>query len=563
MRSLIGLGACLMTACALLLAPQPAAAQDYFSEDFRPVLVVSVASVDEVMDDFNWLTKSAGFEDEGRFFGMMGMSFVGGWEKKSPAGMVVGTDGEEFTPLVFIPVRDIEAMFDVLEQNTGQRPEEEDEGLYVFEGPAETVYIREENGYAFFTKFPEDLEDLPGDPAGLLGDLPSEYTMAAKVYVQNVPEAHRQFALDSMQQGMEMGLSQRPGETDEQFEMRSTVARLQMQQIVDVINAIDQLQIGLSINDHDEQTYLDITVTALEDTKLAEQIASMADAQTLHSGFLLPGAAVTLNFVSDMGAEDIERTLTMLEQAEKSAIQGLENSEEIESDKQREAAAEVISGLFQVVGDTVRQGHIDGGAALVLENGSLTFVAGGTVADGGAMEQQFDRLVDLAEDEPDFPGVEREVLDYQGVIFHRIVVPVEDDREAQRVFGDEVEILIGFGDESFYFTLGNDCETVVKQVLDASASPTSEKLPPMQFNVALTPILQFAAELEGNQVVGKAARALEDRGGDDRIRVTAQTEDLSVNYRVIVESGVLEAIGTAVQAAAAGEGGPRRTQPAF
>lgn len=556
MRKLFTHGSCLLLACVLMVSPLcTARAADYFSGNMKPVMAFSVSSVEEVLSDVDWLTKAAGAEDQGEMIQMMAPMFTAGISPEGPIGMVVGTDGIDFKMLGFVPTSDLEAVFDLLEQQFRQRPEEVEDGVYEFEGPNNTLYIKEDNGYAFFAKEVESLSDLPSDPAELLGDLPEQYTVAAEVFVQNIPENFREIAIQQMRGGMESSLHRQPDETEEAFALRRTMVRQQIQQFADLIEQSEDLTIGLAIDSEEGRTYFDISLTAQEGTKTARQFEALSGLTSDHAGFLLPNAAVTVNFTSHVVSEDIEQALLMLENAENNAMLELENSDNLPDNEARELAQDLLSGLFDALAETLQEGTIDGGAALVLEPNSMTMVAGGHVASGADLEEQFDKMVELSSQDHEFPGVERDVFEHSGVRFHSIVVPLDDEPDAQKVFGEEIEILVGFGEQSFYVVFGNDCSAVVRAVLDGSANSVGADLPPMQLNIALAPILRFAASLEGNPAVELAAQTLEDRGGDDRITLRVVAIERGVNYRLEVEEGVLEAIGVAVQSAVEGAGG--------
>ena len=68
------------------------------------------------------------------------------------------------------------------------------------------VFVKETNGWAVAAQSPEALErDLPKDPLKLLGGLETTYDVAARVYVQNVPELYRSLFIDQLRAGVRIG----------------------------------------------------------------------------------------------------------------------------------------------------------------------------------------------------------------------------------------------------------------------------------------------------------------------------------------------------------------------
>jgi hypothetical protein len=96
-------------------------------------------------------------------------------------------------------------------------------------------------------------------------------------------------------------------------------------------------------------------------------------------------------------------------------------------------------------------------------------VAGGYVADGAAVEKVLKDLVDVAKDTPNFPQVEFNAGAHGDVKLHRLSMPVPD-REAQNVFGETLDVVVGTGPQSMVVAAGKDAEATLKKVLDDSAA---------------------------------------------------------------------------------------------
>ena len=174
----------------------------------------------------------------------------------------------------------------------------------------------------------------------------------------------------------------------------------------------------------------------------------------------------------------------------------------------------------------------------------MKFAAGGLIADGKKLDKAFRDLVDLAKQEPDFPEVKFDVAKHSGISFHSITVPVPDD-EARRFLGDNVEVVVAIGDSSFFVAFGKDCQSLVKQVIDGSASKASDTVPPVQLNVALGPIMKFASTVDNNPMISTLSGLLAKSPGKDRIQMTAESTEngRGVRYRFLVDEGIIKLLG--------------------
>lgn len=186
----------------------------------------------------------------------------------------------------------------------------------------------------------------------------------------------------------------------------------------------------------------------------------------------------------------------------------------------------------------------------MLDAKTIDFAAGGLVADGKAIEDSFKRLIELAKNEPDFPTVKLNSGSHGGITFHSVTAPIPDsEKEARDILGDKVNIVLGTGPKAVYIAFGKNAESLLKQVIDKSAQDGSISVPPMQLNVALLPILKFAASVDpNNEIVPELVKVLE-KSGKDKINFTSKPIKNGSNLRIQVEEGVLQIIGAGAQKA--------------
>jgi hypothetical protein len=405
--------------------------------------------------------------------------------------------------------------------------------------------VKHEGDWAYISQSPQHLRNLPKDPAKLLAPIAKDYDVAVRFYLANVPEAFRQQGLAMIRGGLQMGMQQQPGETDAQFEVRRRMIENQLETFEKSAAEIDQFTLGLDIDSEQKQVHLDFDLAVLPGSALAKQLAAQANAKTNFAGFASDDAAAYLSVASKLGPDDIQQTLSQLEGLRGQLERAIDEEENLPDETAKDKIKEVAGKLIDAFENTVKSGSIDGGGRLQLGD-TLTFAAGGYVADGAELEKAFKELVALAKNEPDFPGIKFDAEKYKDVRFHTTSVPVKDE-EGQKVLGETLDVVVGIGPQAGYLAIGEQGLDLLKQVIDESAKRPGAAVPPMQVNVALAPIFKFAAEKGEEPQVAMLAEALSQAAGQDHVKLTVIPVTNGQKVRLLLEQGVLEALGQAGQ----------------
>lgn len=535
-------------ALAMLLAPAMSATEAQ-AQTPKPVVVVSVSGVDELMGDIDYITKSAGVEDYGNLFKLLAAPYTVGVDKTKPWGMIVRMN-EDARPqgLAFVPVKDLDVVFAALKEQIGE-PRDLGDGVFELTDPA-PMFVKEKGGFAFLSNEKKHLKALPEAPVKLLGDLPKKYDIGVRAFVQNIPQAQRQMAIDTIRDQQQRTLEQQLRdleEDDPQYKLAKRLSENQARRLEDMINDADEVTVGWTTDEMSKQTYLDFTLTAKAGTPTAKRMKLLAGNETAFGGIRLDDAAVTMTITSKMAEDDVEQLTFLVDTAKAKAFEEIENDEDLDTAEKREKAKEVVGGLMDTLKKTAEAGKLDGGAALVLKPKSMSFVAGGAIAEPKALEDALRKLVDLAKDEPDFPEVTFDAETHRNVVFHTMTAPVpEDEEQAREVLGETLDVVVGIGEDAAYLSFGDDATGMLKKVIDNSTMKVQD-VPPMHLKVALTPIFKFAASIEDNPILELITTTLEETEGNDQVIVKATPVKHGVNYRLTVQEGVLKAIGQAAK----------------
>lgn len=539
----------LSAVAALLLAPAAVAP----AQELKPLAVVSIAPVDKLLGDVDYLTKAGGAADAGRLVTLIAGPYIDGVDRTKPAGAYVRLDGEMPVAVAFVPVKDLTKILATLKDQVGE-PKDVGDGVQQL-GDAE-VFVKLDGAYAFVAQDAAHLTGLPKDPAALLGGLDKTYSIAAKFNVQNVPQMYKDQMVEEMKKGFESAPV--PDDADPaQKELQDKVSRNALDQMIRLVNESNEVTLGWAVDPTSKSTYIDVLYTALPGTKLAKQMASLKDATTNFAGFLDPEAAFTaLSTSTTADKEEIGQALALIDGFHAQILKELEK-EDLDDDEY-EAAEKLIDTLVEVLSATVEKGKFDGGAIALADEGELTFAFGGHVVDAPKLEQALkDAIAFGKEKKPEeFEDIEIKFDSgkHGGIRFHSFAFPVEDE-EAQQVFGDTMDVIIGVGDTSVYVAAGSDAEGTLKKVIDKSAAAVGKPVLPGQATIAVGPILKFVNSVETNPVVASLVDVADTVKGNDRLMINVSAIPNGEKIRIELEEGVLQIIGAAAKAAQTLEGG--------
>jgi len=544
-------------AVALLLGGRSAyPAEETPAAGLKPLVIVSFAGYDELRADIEFVGKLGNSPQLAQ--GLEGMlkqetqgKGLAGLDTKRPWGAVVQTDGQqEFSIYGFIPVTDLKQLMGVVrDMPVAQVPEDPADGVYEIATPGPSLFVQEKGGWAFITSSREGLAQVPADPQKALGDLNQKYDLAVRASIRNVPLPFRQMFMDQMKAGAEIGMGRLPDESDEDFALRQGVAQQMIQQIDTMINDLDEVLIGWAIDRQAGTSYIDFQVTAVAGTKTAAQFSQAATVTTNFAGFDLPGAALTGNWGGTLTDSDVVQAKNAITNVRTVALKELKN-QGLSADELK-LASQLLSDLLDVVEKTIENKTADGGLALLLKPGALTFVAGGTIADGAKLEKALKQLAaEVQKAEPKVAQILKlDAETHQGIRFHTLAVPTKEmnDETAVKLFGDTLDVVLGISDASVYLAVGRDAASTLKQVIDQSKAQAGKQIPPARIALAATPIAKFVADVadndEAKQMATMIGAMLEQSGGKDHLILTSKPVPNGATVRLEIEEGLLKLPG--------------------
>jgi hypothetical protein len=556
-------------ACGLLVAltAAPFAAAQESGGEMKPLAVVAFSGYDELMQDIDFLGGLGGQDGASQNLEQMLMMFtqqqgLAGLDKSKPIGAVLQSDGQMPGGAVCLPVTDLNALLQVLAP-FGITSEDAGDGLLQIKAQGQGVFAKQADGWVMLSLSPDMLAAVPADPSALLTPLTEQYDLAVEVNVQNLPAAYKEMAISAMSEGAKQGLVKQSDESDEDFSKREAQVEAQLNELKRFFNEVDRFTFGLAVDGEEKRAYLDIAYTAIDGTKLAEELAAGADAKTNFAGFVQEDAAATLSFASKVTGADAAQLDQMIATLRAQAGKAIEDEAELKNDASKESLKAAFNDFIDALDATLKAGVVDGGATLKMDPEAVTFVAGGYIADPSKVESGLKKIAEVAEQEgEEVPEIKWAAENQGGVTFHTMSIPVpEGEEEARKVFGDNLELAVGIGKDAVFFGAGRDCIAAVNDVIAKSAASPQKPTLPMALTVSLGQIMNTAKELapasEKPQIEMVAEMLNNEAGGRDHVKLAAEPIENGIRVRFEAEEGVLRAVGMAamqaqMQAAGAG-----------
>ncbi len=196
-----------------------------------------------------------------------------------------------------------------------------------------------------------------------MGGLNKSYDLAVQVTFKNIPPLFRMMIMAPLQSGFQQGMDRRPGETDEEYNVRTKVGRQALEQVTQLLGDLDTFILGIAVDRPSATARLDYSLTALPGTKTAQQMATASHGplKTKVAGLRQEDAAVTAYYVGELSPADAAQIHGAIDSAKQNAVQELEKQGL--RDEQVQEAKKLLGQMIDVVKETVAGRKLDVGVA--------------------------------------------------------------------------------------------------------------------------------------------------------------------------------------------------------
>lgn len=508
-----------------------------------PVVVVTLASINKLMQDVNYITSVVGQPQAGGMFSMLAGGFTQGIDMNSPIGILVPLVNGLPEPIAMVPTADVKVVLKRLEAQIGPADELEDGSLAISIG-ASVVYVRQSGNWAVLARNREVLAAAPADPSPLFQGLGNNYDIAFRLKMQLVPPATREMLVDQIRQGFEGAMRNQQGADEGNRE----VAEASIKQIEKLVQETDELMFGWNIEQAQRQTVIDASFTALPGTDLAEMHAGHHSIPSRFASVLKENAAMYYHVATSTSPKLVEQTRTSMA----TTLSAIKNALSRESNLSPEQAADVqdlIDRISELAISSISEGKSDIGGLLLAEANKMQFVFGVFVSDGDKAATIVNDVARKLEKDANAPKFKFNTATYKDVAMHemRVAIPPKAD-EARKIFGETAVLHIGTAPKAVYLAIGKDVDALLKQFIDSGATDNGAAGRPIgQMRVQLLPILEYIQSIEANDGVGAMLDALSRAPDQGLITVVQDSIPNGQKSQIVIAEGMLQAIGAAAR----------------
>lgn len=545
------------TACLVLtsLVCEPAAAQSLP----KPAAVISIANLEDTLGDIDYLVDASGFGQMKFMIQTQITHFLKGVDQTRPSGVLLYMDegAEQPSALGFVPVEELDDLLDTLAGFA--EVDEGDDYTTIITDDDKEILVKLVGNHAFITDKAEMFERIPDvPPASLLGDLPTRFNLAARLFGQQIPKSLRDKAISTIRDAYEQQLEELEAdeENSAQAQLQQKSYEMNMKQIEDLIQETDQLAIGMVIDEEKKTISGEVEIIGTEDSTLAKRAgANMNPEKSRFAGFAIPGAAFTALSRTNLIQEDIDQYTQLSETGIEAIVKAI-NEEADVTVEEMDAIEKAIGNLSTALLETMKDGVADAGVVIELAKGNINMAGGFLTTDPKKFEQVVKDLVSEFEGKLSELGtVTLNSGSHKDVTFHTFSMTTpQDTEEAVDAFGEQIQIVIGVGPQENYFAMGSAPTALLTRAIDGKGSEEAPATLGL-YNVYIAPILSFAAQMEPDQPMLQSMADRLAEGGRGQLQYELKPLKNGFSVRMDLQDGVLELIQVATEAMAQPQGG--------
>ena len=366
-------------AIALLLAVGTlASAHRAAAADPKPALTITFAGYDQLISGLKALDELSPHaklaeKAEAAIGSQTHGKGLAGLDKARPWGVMVSL-GENDQPIVqgYLPSTDLKKLLASLPLPGGEAGANAN-GNFELPLGDKTVYAKQKGKWAVFSDNEETLNSASDEPA--FGDAAKKYLLSVSGAIQNIPEARRENALNSLRGLMMFTLATAP---EEQRAMMEANIEQMFEKLQKLSKELNSLTIGVGLDTSNKSFFLEFEALGVEGTELAKKFETLKNAKTDFAGFAIPGAALTMLSAGAADDADVAEAKAALATYKTSLDKLLDSNDQL-GDK-KELAKQLLGDVLGVVEKTVELKKSDAGMAVVLDDGPAAVFGAGSPA---------------------------------------------------------------------------------------------------------------------------------------------------------------------------------------
>jgi len=294
-------------------------------------------------------------------------------------------------------------------------------------------------------------------------------------------------------------------------DLDAAMMEAQLKQFESLINETDQIMMGYKIDKESNLLSGKVSMTTLPGSEMAKRLAGLSTpGESEFTGFLNDKSAFDSVLRYQLHPEDVEQYVALLETIRQQIVDEIDADGEF-TDEELATIETATNNINESLKATLEAKVMDSGGMLVMDDKSFSFVAGSAMAETAKFEEAIKSLSVLLEAKAE--GVLEAKFNsgtYDDITFHTITATLpEDEEEVIKMFGRQMEVILGVAPDKVYMAVGKDALTTLTDAIERSKTPVVPENGQLLYNIRVAPMLRFASGVSGEDALADMATTLE------------------------------------------------------
>ncbi len=512
----------------------------------KPFAMVSVASFDHLLEDAHVLLEYGKLHKyQAVLQGMISQANdLQGLDKTRPWGVMLFFDSSNIerdpVPLFFLPVADIEALRTTVTRFgvTLEKLDAANEFLLVIDQMQLPVHL--EDGYALVIgPRQRDRQTLDTQPTHFIPKLSPDRDIQVVIRRDGIPERFLDEALQDFRSGRIEELRRAPGESDQDYKIRSAVQTLLFDTIERILLDVEQVSLEGTFDAQTGQLTVSLQVTTPVDSALHEQIDGSLPSRTRFADMVERPVSFSwlISFQLSQRVQDLALQFVH--------ILSRETGQEIGSQLPAEDRADATR-IFESLEATVARGQLDVLLQLAQhESGHIGLLLGIGIEKTEAADAALRAVLPHAESSPNIVDVTLDAVRHSEIDFHRIQ-PKHLRRRDTFLYGEDAVFHLGVGQQAIWLIAGKP--DIVSR-FGSLATDQKETAAPIRVDFRLRDWLKLAAQGKSSSraaFVQRAEAVFADQQIGDHIGVRLAGNGQGLQLSVTIDDGYLRLLAQTI-----------------
>lgn len=291
-------------------------------EKIQTVMTFSCSSWNAVMNDLKTIGETSSNPSfsalvEGPLRLYLGKDVMKAADLNAPIGLAIqrfeGESADNVAMICCFPIKDASILLDFIAQKLDDDLEftQREDGVIEWND----CFLKEVKGFTWLVTDERQLAQLDSaDPKAFFlmkEGLNIQFTFDPKGF----PDLPITFSV-AVEEGLDLALEKEEDESDEEFELRKKLAEEQKKQLLDFVEAIQFVSIGLGVNSDAKSLVMNSTISIDQKSEGAKLLNKFGATKPLFTGFgnaqgLLRGYNVSMNFPTSPELQKIQAKITL------------------------------------------------------------------------------------------------------------------------------------------------------------------------------------------------------------------------------------------------------------